>query len=126
MPDIMQAKLIHAQAVVEGIVLGELAQVEANASQLAWISEESAWMVHDTASYVVFSEQFRAIMHEMARHARGGDLDAVIRDYGRMTNSCVACHTYLRQEKLIKDLPGRVSSASPVREDPATRPDAAR
>src|SRR5690606_21664313 len=115
MADAMQAKLVHTQAIVEGLAIGDLQQVRANAEQLEAVSLEASWMVHDTVTYIAMSDDFRAIARKLAEHAALGDIEAATTDYAALTNSCVACHTYLRRERLSRDLPGRVSMLSELR-----------
>ncbi len=112
--EVMQAKLVHAQAVVEGVVWGDFQIVETNAVQLEALSNEAGWLVHDTVTYTVFSEQFRKIAGSMAVRARNRNLDAVTADYMELIRTCVACHTYLRRERLIGDFPEEFSMLSPL------------
>ncbi|HRP62170.1 MAG TPA: hypothetical protein PK400_02635 [Phycisphaerales bacterium] len=109
MNDVMHAKLVHTQAIVEGLAIGDLRQVRLNAEQLQLVSMESTWMVHDTVAYVALSDDFRAIARALAEHAAANDLNAATTSYAALTNSCIACHTYLRQERLLRDAPGRLS-----------------
>jgi cytochrome c556 len=106
---VMQAKLSHSQAILEGITLANFRQIELNANDLFEISRSADWMVHDTESYFAFSEEFRNITSDLGAHARLRDLNAVADDYARLTQSCVACHRYLRLELQTKDLPGKIS-----------------
>ena len=108
-PEVMQAKLAHSQAVLEGLVLADFAQVETNAMALQRISEGSDWLVHDSATYFEFSAEFRRVCDDMINHARARDVRAAARDYANLTNSCVACHEFLRAERQSKDMPGRMS-----------------
>lgn len=106
---VMAAKLAHAEAVVEGIVRADFPLVRSNAQELAALSRDSQWLVHDTVTYVLFSEQFREVATQMATNAGRNDLDAVTADYVELIHTCVACHTYLRRERLTKDFPQRIS-----------------
>jgi hypothetical protein len=109
MTNVMQAKMLHTQAIVEGLALGDLRQVAVNADAMHELSVRSTWFVHETVTYVALSDEFRSLMDRMSRHAREGKMDAVIEDYAAVTHSCVACHRYLRKELLEKDMPGAVS-----------------
>lgn len=114
MPQIMQGKLAHAQAILEGLALGDFRQIEVNAGELVRISQQAEWMVHDTASYFAMSENFRAAAQAMVDSARAKDLGALSRDYGALTGSCIACHRYLQAEKPTLDMPGKVSIADTI------------
>ncbi len=41
-------------------------------------------------------------------------IDAVTADYMELIRTCVACHTYLRRERLIGDFPEKFSMLSPL------------
>jgi cytochrome c556 len=109
MPSVMQAKLAHAQAVLEGLALADFRQIEVNAAALIDISQHADWLVHDTPSYASLSEHFRAAAQAMVDDAQRRDLAALSRDYGSLTGSCVACHRYLQAERPTLQMPGRVS-----------------
>lgn len=109
--DVMWAKLGLARAILEGLVTEDFVEIERDAVQLRELSEHSSWMVTDSVTYVVTSDRFRQIVDDLAEHARGGKLDDATADFGLMTETCVACHTYLRRERRQKDYPERVSEA---------------
>lgn len=117
---VMHEKLDRAQALVAGIARADFPSIEANAMQLYVISEDAEFLVHDTVTYRVFSGQFRDIARRMADDARAEDLDAVTTGYQQLIDTCVGCHEYLRQERLIRDFPGKVSQADVLESlDPA-------
>ena len=111
MPDVMQAKLAHAQAILEGMALGDFPQIEVNASDLQRISLASEWLVVETATYHTYSEEFRRVTSQLIEHARAKNLDAVTHDYASLTHTCISCHSYLRAERPFLNVPGRVSLA---------------
>jgi hypothetical protein len=108
---VMQAKLAHTQAVLEGLTMADYSQVEVNAMALKGISREAEWLAHDSIEYFELSADFRNVCDNLALHARAGDMQATVVDYGMLTNSCVGCHDYLRLQRQNKDMPGRVSDA---------------
>lgn len=101
--DMMKAKLAHAQAVLEGIVIDDLDSVETNAHQLIRLSELAAWQVHRTMEYNLYSDEFRWNAKELARHAKERKLHAAMLDYVSMTTTCVKCHDYMKQAGLVFD-----------------------
>ena len=107
--ELMQAKLGHARAVLAGLVTEDYEKIETSALAMRRLSENTAWLVTDSMTYVVMSEEFRTIAGGMAEHARSRNLADATADFGRMTESCVLCHRYLRKELFERDLPGRVS-----------------
>jgi hypothetical protein len=109
MHDVMQAKLVHTQAIVEGLALGDLEQVQINALRLEEASSDSRWMVHDTVTYIVLAEDFRTVARRLAEQAAANNMDGVIEYYAALTNSCVRCHAYLHRERATSGVPGRIS-----------------
>jgi hypothetical protein len=113
-PEMMKAKLAHAQAVLEGIVIDDLASVELNAKQLIRLSELAAWQVHRTMEYNMYSDEFRFNARELARHAKERKLHAAVLDYLSITTSCVKCHDYMKQAGLVReDVPAGVLGMAP-------------
>lgn len=109
MSDIMMAKLICTEGLVNGLARGDLAQVAASAERMRELSERASWMVHDTVTYLALSDTFRGQLEQMVRHADAGDRSALVADFVAVTNTCVACHAYLQEERLQQSLPGRLS-----------------
>ena len=55
---VMRSKLAHAQAILEGLSLGNFAQVETNAMSLKRISQGGEWLAHESPAYFAFSTSF--------------------------------------------------------------------
>jgi hypothetical protein len=106
---VMQAKLAHAQAILEGLALADCGQIEKNAAALKVISLGSDSLGQESAAYFDLSAKFRSVCDDLITHARAKNLQAAVADYSTLTHSCIACHTYLREQRQSKDLPGRVS-----------------
>ncbi len=117
-PKVMQAKLAHAQAILEGLALADYSQIGGNASALKSISREAEWLAHESVEYFELSADFREVCDKLVLHSRAHNMQAMVDDYAILTNSCVACHDYLRMQRQTKDLPGRVSMSSPPRRNP--------
>ncbi len=100
--DMMRAKLAHAQAVLEGVAVNDMDQVETNANALHTLSSMSDFQVHRTMEYNLYSEDFRFAAREMARHAQEKKLHAATMDYVSLTLACVKCHDYMAQAGLVK------------------------
>ena len=110
----MRAKLAHAQAVLEGVAIGSFDQIQANAGALHRLSTMSDWQVHRTMEYNQYSDEFRWIATELARHAKEKKLHATTLDYMSMTMTCVKCHDYMHQAGLVKlDLDDLLAKNSP-------------
>ncbi|MHC4219074.1 MAG: hypothetical protein ACYSU7_11535 [Planctomycetota bacterium] len=111
---VMRQKVVHAQTLVVAVARADYGLAQDSATQLYRISQDAEWMVHDTVAYTVFSERFRQVAAIMAEHARRQDLEALTADYTQMMKSCVDCHSYLRQERLTREYPEKISRVDPV------------
>lgn len=109
MHDVMQAKLVHTQSIIEALATADFDRIEYNATALVELSESGDWMVHETIAYASFSDDFRNTARTLAINARSKDIHQSADDYAVMLDTCIACHDYLRRERLIKDMPGKVS-----------------
>jgi cytochrome c556 len=107
--DVMKAKLVHSNALLDAITYEDFDRIAQEASALTWLSERSEWLVHETVAYVAFSDEFRTVTERIADRARAHDSDGVGIAYAEMTGVCMRCHNYLRRERLYRDMPGRVS-----------------
>ncbi len=116
----MRSKLAHSQAILEGLAMGDMAQIETNALALKRISQGGEWLTQDSPAYFAFSSEFRKVCDDLYSHAQTKNLQAVASDYAHLTNSCVACHEYLRREREVKDIPGRISLAAPTSDSDST------
>ena len=107
--NIMQAKLVFTESIVNGLARGDLVQVAASAEAMRELSERASWRVHDTVTYVALSEVFRSQLATLAADARDSRREALVGDYVAVTNTCLACHDYLSRERQEQDMPGRIS-----------------
>ncbi len=118
---VMAAKLGYAGEILEGLARADYEQIEEAARQLELTSREASWMITDSVTYVLYSEQFREITGDLADHARRGNIERATLDFMQMTQTCVLCHTYLRRERLTRDFPERVTMVSPPSPDARLR-----
>ncbi len=109
MADVMKAKLVFTESIVNGLARGDLAQVAASAEAMRELSERASWRVQDTVTYIALSEVFRSQLATLAADAREGRRSDLVNDYIAVTNTCLACHSYLSRERQEQDMPGRIS-----------------
>ena len=112
MADVMKAKLVFTESIVNGLARGDLSQVAASADAMRELSERASWRVQDTVTYVALSEVFRSQLATLAADARAGHRADLVNDYVAVTNTCLACHSYLSRERQEQDMPGRISIGS--------------
>ena len=91
------------------MALQDFAGIERHATALTELSNEADWFVQESVVYFTLSDNFRRSTEAMALHARDSNIEAIADDYVRMTESCLDCHTHMREERRLKDLPGRES-----------------
>jgi hypothetical protein len=94
--DLMKAKLVAAQKVLEGISTEDFTLVGRSANQLLDYSKASAWMVQQSPEYARFTEDFRRQSTALAREARNKNVDGATVAYFQLTISCVNCHKLIR------------------------------
>ncbi|MBX7166309.1 MAG: hypothetical protein K1X74_08155 [Pirellulales bacterium] len=97
--EFMQQKLVHAEAVLEGVVLEDFEQIATEAQKLSLISLDSTWQVLQSDEYAKQSAEFRRTAQAMAKAADEKNLDGSALAYVEMTMKCVKCHKYVRDVK---------------------------
>ena len=95
--NIMKAKLLHTQSILEGLALEDFKKIETNAQTLSALSKVDAWHVHKTPEYVRFSAEFQRHADALAAHAKEKKLEACTLDYVQLTLTCVNCHSHTRK-----------------------------
>ncbi len=93
---IMQAKLDHSQALLEGLATEDFDSLERHSSALTVLSLETDWNVLQTAEYRRLSEDFRRTTKSLAKAAKEENLDGATLAYVGITMKCVECHKYVR------------------------------
>jgi hypothetical protein len=93
---VMQIKLGHAQAVLEGITKEDFPRIEVNAQKIVHLSQGTGWYARQTPEYELFTMEFRRHAQSLVKAAKDQNLDAATGAYMQMTVSCVACHKYMR------------------------------
>lgn len=92
----MQAKLSHAQAVLDGLATEDYDKLAKSGQAISLLSQASQWQVIQTPEYVRRSAEFRRDADAITQAGRDKDLNAATLAYLKMTLSCVECHKYVR------------------------------
>lgn len=100
---LMQKKLAHAQAILEGLSLENFEQIKKNAQELSLISLESQWMSAHSPRYNQLAAEFRMHSEGMAEMAEKGNLEGATLSYVRTVTSCVDCHKVVRGAEVTAD-----------------------
>lgn len=100
--EFMQAKLIHSQNVVEGLVRGDFEMIGKGAQKMSLLSLAETWQVMATPQYIEFSKKFRKSADALSESARKKNLDQATKDYNVVLGRCVECHKYLRDVRMAR------------------------
>lgn len=92
----MQAKLKHAQKILEGLSLENYDIIVKNAQELSLLSLESHWNVLRTQQYIDQSAEFRHSIERLIEAANTKKIDATALSYMDVTLKCIHCHKYVR------------------------------
>ncbi len=99
---LMRQKLSHSQKVLEGVATGDCKMIADNAEELIAISKEAEWRVLKTPSYEIHSDDFRRAAEDLVKTAKNRNLDATAINYVDLTLTCVKCHKYVREERMVR------------------------
>jgi hypothetical protein len=114
MSELMHSKLRHAQEALAAVVRADFAAIEKHATALGRISTGSMVLPQDTLSYSVLAEQFQEVAARLAARAAARDLEGVTASWVDLNRTCVACHSGINHERLLRDVPGQVSRRGPA------------
>lgn len=114
--ELMRAKLKHAQAVLEGLALGDFKMISSGADELAKLSQAVEFLTaYKSREYEVQITLFRRSAETMSQKAQAHNLDGVTLAYVDMTMTCLKCHQHTRDPKRdarMPVLPGPNGSAA--------------
>jgi hypothetical protein len=101
-PDpLMTAKLKHAQDVLEGITLNDLAKVEKAAEELLRISKTAQMRrPKATMAYDHHAHTFQRTAETIIEKAKARNIDGATLAYLDLTCTCVRCHQYTRDQAI--------------------------
>lgn len=114
MSEVMASKLRHAQDTMAAVMQADFDEIEVHAIALQRISAESMTLSQDTVTYSVLADRFREVAGALASRAAARDLDGVTASYNELSGTCVACHSQINRERLLRDFPGQVSRRMPT------------
>ena len=95
----MRAKLDHSKNVLEGLALADFDLIARGAQELSLASQESSWHVLQTEDYARLSAEFRRSCDSLRSAAKAENLDGAVLAWMEVTQKCVQCHRYIRDEQ---------------------------
>ncbi len=99
---LMKRKLVQAQKVLEGVAVNDFKLIEKHADELIAISKEAEWKVIKTPKYDQYSADFRREAAALVKDAKDRNIDAAALSYVDMTLTCVKCHKYVREVRMVR------------------------
>jgi hypothetical protein len=103
---LMKRKLHEAQRVLEGVATSDCDLIAAHGRELIVISNEAEWKVIKTPEYERHSNAFRRTAETLVQNARDNNVDAAALSYVELTLTCVRCHKYVREVRMVRADPG--------------------
>jgi predicted glycosyl hydrolase (DUF1957 family) len=98
----MQAKLEHAEKLLEGLTTEDYDLLVKESQALVLLSQSADWQVLQTADYAAESSEFRRAADGLKKAAKEKNLDAAALRYVDLTLKCVHCHKYVRSVRLAR------------------------
>ena len=95
----MRTKLAHSQKILEGLATEDFQTIALNSNQLKLISLDANWQVIQTEEYIRQSKDFRRAADSLTDAAKKKNLDGAVLAYFQLTQSCVSCHKYVRDQR---------------------------
>lgn len=92
----MEKKLEYSQAMLRGLVTGDLENVALRAQQMRFVSKVEGWIRKSQPGYKAQLQAFDFATAEMERQARAGNLEGTTLAFQQLTTSCVSCHAMIR------------------------------
>jgi hypothetical protein len=99
---LMQRKLQASQKVLEGVALGDFDKIGKSAEELLTLSKLAEWRVVKTPRYDMFSSEFQRAAETLMKNAKDKILDAASLTYVELTLTCVKCHKYVREVRMVR------------------------
>lgn len=92
----MQAKLIAAHQVVDGLAYEDFDRIERGADELLRMTELASWKVRRDPIYMHYSADFESTALRLRDAARARSIEKATFAYLHLTVSCMACHQHVR------------------------------
>jgi hypothetical protein len=99
--ELMRKKLEHSQKVLEGIAVNDFKAISKHADDLIDLSKQVEWRVLKTPQYETNSNEFRRNAEALIKSAKDKNTDGAALAYVEMTLTCVRCHKYVREERMV-------------------------
>lgn len=95
----MQLKLKNAQAVLDGIAIGDFPRIEEGADNLVRLSKKTEFQMKGVPDYERYAAEFRRTAENLVQKSKDKNLDGAALAYVQLTLNCVQCHKHIREAK---------------------------
>jgi hypothetical protein len=92
----MEKKLVHSQAILRGLAMGDLRDVQYNASRLKVLNRVEGFVRRKNPDYRSHLNTFSRVIVEIERQAERENIEGATLAFNQLTVSCVQCHKSLR------------------------------
>jgi hypothetical protein len=100
--ELMQRKLQASQKILEGVAINDFDKIAKNAEELLTVSKLAEWRVLKTPRYDLFSGELQRTAETLIKNAKDKNLDAASLNYVDLTLTCVKCHKYVREVRMVR------------------------
>jgi len=100
--NVMRAKLVHAQKILETVVTSDWVGLETHSRELERLTADPGWAVLKYPEYARHSGAFVLAIQDLHRAAAQRDLEETPKKYIAVTLQCVECHRYLARQRIAK------------------------
>jgi hypothetical protein len=100
--ELMRKKLENSQKVLEGLATVDYKALSKHADELIDLSKQVEWRVLKTPQYEIHSNEFRRNCENLVKASKDKNVDAAALAYVELTLTCVRCHKYVREERMVR------------------------
>ena len=108
----MKKKLIHSQAILRGLAMGDFEDVQYNAGRLKLLNRVEGFVRRKNPDYRAHLNTFSRVIAEIERQAQKKNIEGATLAFNQLTVSCVECHKTLRNSPIESEHP--VSDSVPL------------
>ncbi len=98
----MEKKLIHSQAILRGLAMGDFADVKYNAGRLKVLNRVEGFVRRKNPDYRAHLHTFSRVSAEIERQAENENIEGATLAFNQLTVSCVECHKSLRSDDSLQ------------------------
>lgn len=114
----MRRKLSASNAILEGLMTNDLTKVDSGAGKLLKMSHAEQWRASTDMMYMHHSREFSRSVETMQKKAQKDSIDGAALAWVDVTMSCIRCHEWVRDSRLVAASPASGVNESRIVSDP--------